>query len=499
MEEEEGRKKRRFRRRREEADVFGGDEEVRRSTEAADRQVYPPPTPETAPARGKAPAPAPVPPPGVTPEPETPPAPPTPATPPTASQPEAPGEQAPPPPEAGYPPPPEYYGAGYYWPQYGWYPPPYSPPGYGYGAGYPPQPPGASYPLDQTGQIPMGPPPGVAPPLPPPAQFPFPPGPPLAAGLLGEEEEFRELAMSDERHWRLDFKWVFGIIAALLLFAVLTCAGFYRVTSHGDASKVLVPLIETATRVKQSVSNNYSDLKSRARRNKNARIFIPDIGVEVSLEARTVSSLSADDLAAKVIDEVARQIYTRGYRGNLPMKPAQGVGEERGKATCETILSLFNKNKHSALLWAVALIGSLAFVFSMLFLLFLCRGWGKADGIGLVLIAAALPGSLFIRLGTEVFWDTNAGLYRGAMYQAFGNAGALMLMFYDIALGAGALVLLMGVIGGAISRRTRKRVPPFLGLELQEESAEEEPGLQPEPEPAEGPIIPPPPPPPPST
>ena len=498
MEEEEGRKKRRFRRRRKEADVFGGEEQARRPPEAAGQQVYPPPTPPgTPPAQERPPAPAPAPPPGVAPGPEAPPTPPTPAAPPTVSEPGAQGEQAPPPPEGGYPPPPDYYGGGYYWPQYGWYPPAYPPPGYGYGAGYPPQPPVAGYPVDQTGQIPLVQPPQVFPPIPPPAQFPFLPEAPLAIGLLGDEEEFRELARGEEKHWRIDFKWVFGIIAAILLFTALTCAGFYRVTGQGDARRVLVPLIESATQVKQLISDNYSDLRSKARRSEIARIYIPDIGVEVSIEAGTVAKLSAGELTDKVVNEVARQIYNRGYGGNLPMKRAQGVGEERGKATCETILALLNKKNHRTSLWAVELIGSLAFVFSMLLFLFFCRGWGKAAGIGLVLIAATLPGSLFIRLGTEFFWDTNAGLYRGAMYQAFQDMGALMLMFFDIALGAGALVLLIGVVGGVISRRAKKRVPPFLELQRREEYTEEEPELGAEPESAEDSVTPRPPPPPP--
>ena len=500
MVEEEGKKKRRFRRRRKDTGPFGEEEPEILQPEAAGREEYPPATPPeappgAAPAQEKPPAPSPPTPPVAEPGPGAPSQPPAPAAPPPAGEPWAQGGQAPPPPEGGYPPPPDYYGGGYNWPQYGWYPPAYPPPGYGYGAGYPPQPPVAGYPVDQTGQIPMVPPPGgypPVPPTPPPARFPFPPESPLATGFL--EEEFMELARDEEKHWRIDFKWVFGIIAAVLLISALTCAGFYRVTGEGDARRVQVPLIESTTQVEQIISRNYSDLQSTARRSETVRIYIPDVGVEVSIEAATVAKLSAEELTDKVINEIARQIYNKGYEGNLPMKRAQGVGEERGKAACETILALLNKSNHSKLVWAVALFGSLAFVFSMFLLLFFCRGWGKAAGIGLVLIAASLPGSLFIRLGTEFFWDTNAGLYRGAMYQAFQSMGALMLVFFDVALGAGALVLLIGVIGGVFSRRAKKRVPPFLGLQRREEYTEEEHELIMEPESAEHLLTPPPPP-----
>jgi hypothetical protein len=505
MRKDKSEKKHRFRHRREKAEKPEGEERELRPPEAAGRQVLPP---LAAPGTPAVPSPAqkepytPVtePPQGVPQGHEAPPQPPEPSVPPPAGEPPAQGEQAPPPPDmypppGTYPPPPDYYGGGYNWPQYGWYPPPYPPPGYGYGAEYPPQPPVTGYPMDETGWIPPVPTPVAGPPLPPvppPSQFPFAPESPLATGFI-EEEDFKEIALSEEKHWRVDFKWVFGIIAVALVFGALTCAGFYRVTGQGDAQKILVGIIERTTQVKQLVSKNYSDLESKARQEKTARIYIPSIGVEVSIEAKTLTKLSAGELNDRITNEIARLIYNNGYKGNLPMKPAQGVGEERGKAACETILALLNKNNHSKLMWAVALFGSLAFVFLMLLLLFFCRGWGKVSGIGLALIAASLPASLFIRLANDFFWDTNAGLYRGAMYQAFHDMGTLMLMFFDIALGAGALLLLIGVIGGVISKRTRKRVPPFLEIQRRDVFVEEESRPLAEPESAGYFIAPPPP------
>jgi hypothetical protein len=38
-------------------------------------------------------------------------------------------------------------------------------------------------------------------------------------------------------------------------------------------------------------------------------------------------------------------------------------------------------------------------------------------------------------------------------------------MFFDIALGVGALLLLVGVIGNTVAKKSRRRVPPFRELE----------------------------------
>lgn len=380
-----------------------------------------------------------------------------------------PGGEAPPVPPEGatqveypqQPQPPDYYGQGY-WTPFGWYPPPYPPPGYGYGPGYQLSP-------DQTVQIP------VVPPVPPPGYPPVLPVPPEGASFFplpaaNEEAEFRELAREETPLWRVDFKWVFGLVTALFLLITLTLAGFYRVTGPGASRHVLAPLIERSTEVKESVRKNYQDIKKLARKAKNANIAIPDVGVDITIKSDVIKSLSADDLAERVIGEITRQAYSRGYSGDLPMKRAVGAGEERGKATSATYLALLNRKNHRSLILPLAVCGGITLAFAILFLIF-CRRWGKLTGLGLAFIVGSLPGSLLIRIGSEFFWNVNTtGVYRGAMYQAFRSTGALMSAYYDIALALGALILLVGVIVGLVARRARERVPPFLDLKEPEEA-----------------------------
>jgi hypothetical protein len=293
--------------------------------------------------------------------------------------------------------------------------------------------------------------------------FPAPMGPPV--GLMSlEEPEFESLTHGETSHWRGDLKWVFGIITALFIFLALSSAGLYRVTGPGAAKQVLVPIIENATQVKQFVKKNYQSLHNKARKSRTANIYIPDIGVTISIKGDIIASLSADDLAERVIVDIERQIYSLGYKQSLPMKSAQGVGEERAKAICVTILSKVNKTTHNSVLWAILIFGTLALAFGVLLIVF-CRGWGKMIGVGIAFIAGAIPGSLVLRIGHQFVWKAGAaGTFKPAANQAMRTMSSLAIACFDIALALGALLLLAGVIGAIIARKSRERIPPFTEL-----------------------------------
>ncbi len=303
----------------------------------------------------------------------------------------------------------------------------------------------------------------------------FPPGAPLPPLGFGapEELEFGSLTRGETSHWRIDFKWVFGIATALLIFLALGAAGLYRGTGAGAAHQVLTPIIENATEVRHSVKENYQRLRSSARRDPDSNIYIPDIGATVSIKGDAISSLSLDELTERVILEIERRIYARGYRQSIPMASAQGAGEERAKAACVTILSKLNKSGHSALLMPIIIIGVLALAFGILFILF-CMGWGKGVGTGLVFIMGAFPGSLLLRIGHQFFWRAGgSSTFKPASHQAFRTISSLSVSCFDIALAFGALVLMIGVIGATIARKTRRRIPPFTELRTQPEIEEE--------------------------
>lgn len=289
----------------------------------------------------------------------------------------------------------------------------------------------------------------------------FPPGilPPEAIS----EAEIRELTRAPG-HWRSDLKWILGLIAALFLFTTITLAGFYRVTGPGRARDLLVPLVENATGVKSAVKGSYRNLRSRAKGKDNSRFVIPGVGVNITLSGEMINSLGPEDLANRVSSEVASKLYNGGYRSGIPMKEAFGVGEQRAQAVTSTLLSILNKKTHNAILWPMIVSAGLALALFILFFVF-CHAWGKAIGSGFMIIAASLPASLFIRLSSEFLWEDRAGVYRNAMGAALRQAGNLMVLYYDIALGAGALLLLVGVIGAVVTKHTRERVPPFLDLE----------------------------------
>jgi hypothetical protein len=218
---------------------------------------------------------------------------------------------------------------GYFFPPPNWYPMPVMPPAFGYPPQYPPQGPyqGMGLPGQSTelaGASPMsGPPAGQMILGPPPAGPQAPPGleqapypqdlyePPMVSL---EGEEFGELIVPEPSHWRADLKWLFGVLTTLVLFSTLLVAGFYRVTGSGIAKQILVPVIGDATQVSQKVDKNYQDLRSKARKRPGSTITIPGTGGAVSIAAADINSMSSEDLKNAVNLEVARQIYSNGYR-----------------------------------------------------------------------------------------------------------------------------------------------------------------------------------------
>lgn len=267
-------------------------------------------------------------------------------------------------------------------------------------------------------------------------------------------------------HWRNDLKWLFGLISALFLFFALSTAGVWRVTAYRNAKQVLVPLIQGATRVSTEVRDSYLTLKKRAKKNPYGKVSLEFIGIETSLDSKTVISSEPEELSELIIFKIADDLYSKGLRNALPMPRAYGVGEERDKALCLTFLSKINRGTHENVLVPLIVFAGLALGFCFLSAIF-SEGWGKASTIGIISIAGSLPGSLVIRAACEFLWRPGAGgVFRIASSQALNSTGMFALPFYDIALAFGAIVLLVGIIGGIVRKRSLERIPPFLELEL---------------------------------
>lgn len=276
-------------------------------------------------------------------------------------------------------------------------------------------------------------------------------------------------------HWRGDLKWIFGIIATLVLLSTLLLGGVYKAMAPGPAKKMVSFLVERTTDVRSTVEENYNELKSKAGSVlDDEEIPIPDIGMRVSVDSEMIKSLGREDLVAYVVDEVAEKIYSEGYKGELEMKYAQGLGEQRAEALCTTVLALFNHDARKDVELALIIGGGLSLIFLVVFMLF-CRGWGKLLGVGVGIILATFPCSLFLRLAREFLWTPeSAGLFERGIYYVLNTTGSGSLIIFDVGLAMGALFLLAGIIGSSVSRARRSRVPPFQSLSEPEGLMDEE-------------------------
>lgn len=301
-------------------------------------------------------------------------------------------------------------------------------------------------------------------------------------------EGFQKLAGEEGESKRIDLKWLFGVTSSLILFIALVVSSLFIITAPGNAKRINAGILKKASLVREVIDDNYLELRSKARRKPQASFLIPDLGIDIFLKGQDIGSLDSEELTEKVITLMARNLYSEGYSAGIPFTTPRGAGEERGKAVCITILSALNGDSHKGMLIPLAIIASVGIAMGLLSVVF-SVSWGRVITTALVLVCASFPVSFISRFFTEFVLTGGTGTYKDATHTALRTALTSSIYVFDACLGAGALLLLVGVIGAVVSRKRTERVPPFLELkttpDLSEEFMpaapvpEEEPGLTP--------------------
>ncbi len=394
---------------------------------------------------------------------------------PEGEKPEAPGGAAP---EGGP--------AGYYYP----FPyPPYSQPPYAhpYYQGMFSPPPGGKRGKSRrrAGEKPNFPAWGVPwwlPPVMPPVIYPtYPPQVEPAQGpsaffAIPEEhispEGFQKLARGEGESRRVDLKWLFGVTAALILFVALVVSSLFIVTVPKNAKRITAGILRDASLVREAIDENYYELRSKAKRKPQTSFLIPDVGIDIFLKGRDIFFFDAEDLTEKVITLMSKSLYSEGYSADIPLKTPRGAGEERAKAICTTMMSSLNNDFHGRTLIPLVVIACVAIAMTALSLAF-SVGWGRVITAALIFLCASFPVSFLARFFSEFVLTGGGGTYKDAASGMLRTAISSSVYVFDAVLGAGALLLFIGVIGAVVSRKRMERVPPFLELKTGAELTEQ--------------------------
>lgn len=110
--------------------------------------------------------------------------------------------------------------------------------------------------------------------------------------------------------WRVDCKWIAGVIFTLSLMVVIVAYSLYQVTSFEQTKSI----IKTATEkeLKEAVAQSYNLIIALALINPEQSLPTENMPIKIELKGKDIIGKSQDELVTYLIDKIAAQIYNEG-------------------------------------------------------------------------------------------------------------------------------------------------------------------------------------------
>jgi hypothetical protein len=191
--------------------------------------------------------------------------------------------------------------------------------------------------------------------------------------------------------WRTLFKWVSGFLLVMVTGALILSVNVFQLTSRGPATETLERALASLTEIDALLLEGEADLRALAEESPDEELQLEHYPIDVGLSAEDVQGLSTGGLRELILSRSADRFYTRGLSSF----------EERSAASSEISLlsapgavrytvGLITEDTHEvARVVAAALLGAVLVL--TLLLVVLSRGYGRLTGLGIILMAAALP------------------------------------------------------------------------------------------------------------
>lgn len=265
--------------------------------------------------------------------------------------------------------------------------------------------------------------------------------------------------------WRGALRWAAGLLLVCVMGAFLLSLNVFQLTSPGPAGKTLERALASLTEIDALLLEGEEDLRAAAEQAPDGELRLEHYPIDVPLSASEVEALSTRELRDLILSRCADKFYAQGL----------SAFQERGGDSADISLlsapgavrytvGLITRDTHDiARVVAASLLGA-ALVLTLIVVL-LGRGYGRLTGLGVVLMAAALPylvvavGVRFVlKLASESESD-----YLTARLYALGKDVAWLPIHTGIAFVLlGVVFTLLGVGLGWIHSRHGARQPAKL-------------------------------------
>jgi len=267
-------------------------------------------------------------------------------------------------------------------------------------------------------------------------------------------------------YWRVDAKWVVGLLLILALNLAMLFYNLYLVTEAAPAVETMSTMLAVLTSPEGLDDATAIDAALEQLRANPDHAIRPFPGLPVELREADIAGRSPRELRLFVWRQLAEPLYREGLEGLMARieDPEMRAGFAGGIGP----LALFSLQAHQTLFRLLWIVLPCTLVLLALLILFSYR-FGRLGSPGLVLFVASLPGAIISTALSRmppadallVGLEQDVGLTDRLGQVASQVLPPMMRDFsvsYTIVLLTGLALIIVAVLGGLIWRLTRRRV-----------------------------------------
>jgi type IV secretory pathway VirB2 component (pilin) len=289
--------------------------------------------------------------------------------------------------------------------------------------------------------------------------------------------------------WRLDAKWVVGILFVLCAAAASITYSLQRVSAQEPATGTAASVIDALA--EEMVDDEmFAELQAAAEANPKIEVQVNEL--LLPLTGKEIAGLTREETLEKAAARLADIIYVEGVEGaevyfrNLEPKEGAGPSADQPPADSEgdglplEPLGLFTQETHDGLSPFV-LVLSLGAAALLAVLVLLSRGFGRLGSPGLALVAGIGPAALTLMVLRTVFADARKdgeGMFAGAAEALYPTVDDLSRLF-AIIVAVGAALIAAAIIAH-IASLVWQRTHPQASESVEDEPPAGEPEEQPD-------------------
>jgi hypothetical protein len=255
------------------------------------------------------------------------------------------------------------------------------------------------------------------------------------------------------------FQWLFGILFALSLIALLLVINAMQLTSSGTAQRILSRAVADLTEIDAMLPTIQTDLAEAAQASQEATVTVPHFPLAVVLPRKEAATISTADLRSRLLSEAAEAIYKDGMSVWALADPEaeQHIDVLSPEGGVQRGLGFLSDDNHDALRIAAIVLGLISLILGGLVFVS-TQGMGRVVALGAGLLGAAVPSlvaAVAVRFAFRTASEDQEDYLMARLLDLGNDAAWLALRNYTILTLLGLWLVVLGV--GLVLLEIRQR------------------------------------------